>query len=170
MGTVSLPPLDGSATDQDVLLFLQALLQLQKPKLIVEAGTHLGHFTLVAAHMLRKNGIDGHVYTADIKEKAPVLEFIKHNELERYITYFIGDYLTMLTELELKDIDFAYIDSGPDATPGDRYTHYEMSKPLMAKGGLIICDDAPHFTFGDIVTKDAGVVLSAGRGLSIWER
>jgi len=159
----NLPPLDSIATDPETLEFLQALVIYQHPTLIVEAGTYLGHFAILAARGVP----DAIVYTAD------TCPYEWPQFMEPNIRFYLGDFTEMLPVLAPGTVDFAFIDSGPpfkDAWENDvRLRHYEAVKPYMKAGGLIVSHDmnATDWSGAETIRAEAGLRLVGGRGITI---
>ena len=167
---MKLPPLDSTATDKETLNFLAGLLQYTQPKLIVEAGTWKGHFSVKAAEMLPKC----RVFTSDTAnhfpdwEKLPDNLFFFKTDFEEMLSICVGD--------KFDFIDFAFIDSGPpfvqDFEAGIRLRHYEAVKPYMNKGGLIVSHDMNKTDWhgADKIIQEADLRLTGGRGITIWQK
>ena len=157
-----LPPLDDMATDLETLQFLNKFLVYVQPKIVVEAGTWKGHFSVVAAEYLPNS----RVYTADI---------FNHDlpKIQNLFAY-IGDFEEMLERIS-EPINFAYLDSGPPFFEGDelesgiRWRHYQAVKPLMAKGGLIVNHDmnSRDWNYAEDILADSSLYLPGGRGITI---
>ena len=154
--------LDEVATDAASLYFLFALISFLNPKVVVEAGTWKGHFSLTLAQIMPSIAI----YTAD------PIRFMKEPGL---LQYYQGDFVDMLESYKLDSIDLAYIDSGPpcssDWDHGIRWRHYQAVIPRMAPGGLIISHDMNDRDWegADKIFELASIYLSAGRGLTIQQ-
>src|SRR5258708_3945530 len=57
----------GMAIELEVGEFLNALVRMTKPSIVVETGTHKGFSTLMIAQALKANG-KGHLYTFDLTD------------------------------------------------------------------------------------------------------
>lgn len=154
--------LDEVATDADSLYFLLSLASFIKPKVVVEAGTWKGHFSLTLVTLMP----DIIVCTAD------PIRFMKDSGP---LQYYQGDFVDMLEVYKLDSINFAYIDSGPpcssDWDNGIRWRHYEAVLPRMAPGGLIVSHDMNDRDWegADKIYELASIYLPAGRGLTIQQ-
>ena len=157
----------GGGTETETLHFLYGLLKYMQPKVIVEAGTCRGDFTVLARHACP----EAEIYTADI---------FKHKwiaDLENLAMFFLGDFAKMLQEqLTDREIDFAFIDSGPPPTllppqleVGVRSRHYYAVKPYMRVGGIIAVHDTEKTDWSGAfsIIEDADIRLNRGRGLSL---
>ena len=157
---VGLSPPDDTATDMLTLGMLYQLLIYLQPKIIVEAGTWKGHFSVPAARLLPNSTI----YTADTYRHG--LPHINN------LHFFHGDFEIMLKDLNPM-VDFAFIDSGPPFVGEHeriiRWRHYEAVKPYMNKSGLIVSHDMnnrdwPH---AEDILADSSLYLPGGRGITI---
>lgn len=155
------------ATDHASLRFLFGLLTFIRPRVIVEAGTYRGDFTLVAAKLAEAWA--GEVYTADT---------IHYSELPDMpnLTYFHGDYGDMLPSVE-GEIEFAFVDSGPPCLDefdyGIRKRHYLATKKALKIGGIIAVHDTnkcSDWSYGEEIVEEAGVILRGGCGLTLWQK
>ena len=158
---------EGGGTETETLHFLYGLLKYMQPKVIVEAGTCRGDFTVLA----RIACPSAEIFTADI---------FKHKwiaDLGNLAMFFLGDFEKMLRELlQGREIDFAFIDSGPPPVllppqleAGVRLRHYDAVKPYMSKGGIIATHDTEKtdWTGALSITADADIRFNYGRGLSL---
>ena len=159
-------PVDiGHGTDGITLNFLAELLRYTQPKVIVEAGTYQGSFTLLAREVCP----DAIIHTADIHEHQ------WHGDVRAAADFFLGDFEDMIRQWPptfTTFIDFAFIDSGPAAgvpsEDGVRLRHYEAVKPYMT-GGIIATHDTAKTDWGGAkeIIADASIQLNCGRGLSL---
>lgn len=114
---------------------LKMLVQMARPRNIIEVGTFSGYSALCMAE-----GLDdgGHVYTFEINdEQEPFTRpWIENSPWADRITFIIGDAITGAKKLG-KRFDMAFID-------GDKRTYietYEALLPLMNAGGFILADN-----------------------------
>lgn len=114
---------------------LKILVQMARPRNIIEVGTFSGYSALCMAE-----GLDdgGHVYTFEINdEQEPFTRpWIENSPWADRITFIIGDAITGAKKLG-KRFDMAFID-------GDKRTYietYEALLPLMNAGGFILADN-----------------------------
>ena len=157
----------GGGTETETLHFLYGFLRYTQPKVIVEAGTCRGDFTVLARHACP----EAEIYTADI---------FKHkwiDDVRDIAAFFEGDFQKMLQVwLTGIEVDFAFIDSGPPPVlklpqhePGVRLRHYEAVLPYMAKGGIIATHDTVtrDWHAASKIVHEASIQLNCGRGLSL---
>lgn len=118
---------------------LKMLVQMVRPKNIIEIGTFSGYSALCLAEGLDD---DGHLYTFEINDEQEdfTRPWLENSELSDKITFIIGDAITEAPRLAANEhlfFDMAFLD-------GDKRTYvdcYEMLLPLMRKGGFILADN-----------------------------
>lgn len=161
---------------------LKMLVQMIKPKNVIEIGTFSGYSALCMAEGLDD---DGRVYTFEINdEQEPFTrKWIEESPWADRITFIIGDASVEAAKLGVQ-FDMAFLD-------GDKRTYvetYEALLPLMASGSFILADNTlwdghvidpdyerDHQTqgirrFNDYVAKDervTRVILPLRDGLTI---
>lgn len=174
---------------------LKMLVQMFRPKRILEVGTFSGYSALCMAEGLED---DGHLYTFEINDEIEdfTRPWIEGSSLADKITFIIGDAIEGVGNLaaslqaggysDSKDgvFDLAFID-------GDKRTYcetYEKILPLMTEGGIILADNTlwdghvcdPEYArdqqtqgvrrFNDMVRQDervSRVILPLRDGLTI---
>lgn len=135
---MSLPPYDLTATEPAQCELLASFIKCARPKIVVEAGTYLGHGAVWMGKALRWNGI-GHLWTADPYDTCQA-GLIADEKLDEWVTYCATDYLEMIEGMP--PIDMAYIDaSGPGHDASLRLIHLEATIPKLSDGGMIFVDD-----------------------------
>lgn len=176
-GVISTQGLDGHSADEETLMLLYGLVRYLKPALIVEAGTYKGHAALTMGLALRDGGIDGAVWTADVKDYGAV-QGVLQNDLQDYVQCYLGDFTAMLNgPLKDRTFRFAFIDSGLVADHSDkvapdiRSLHASVAYDLLAAGGVMVVDDmASEWTGVDEIRKRATMTLKTGRGMVLVQR
>ena len=157
----------GGDTEPETLHFLYSLLHYMQPKVIVEAGTCRGDFTILA----RNACPSADIYTADIFRHKWV------DNINDRAAFFHGDFEKMLKETFVgHEIDFAFIDSGPPPKlpppqfeAGVRIRHYNAVLPYMRADGIIATHDTAKtdWTGASSIIDDADIQFNCGRGLSL---
>ena len=114
---------------------LKMMVQMVRPRNIIEVGTFSGYSALCMAEGLEG---DGHLYTFEINdEQEPFTRpWIENSPWADRITFIIGDAITEAQKLG-KTFDMAFID-------GDKRTYietFEALLPLMSPGAIIIADN-----------------------------
>lgn len=114
---------------------LKMLVQMIRPKQILEVGTFSGYSALCMAEGLES---DGHLYTFEINDEQEdfTRQWIEQSPVADKITFLIGDAITEAPRLNIV-FDMAFID-------GDKRTYcetYEAVLPVIRKGGLIVADN-----------------------------
>ena len=114
---------------------LKMLVQMIRPKSILEVGTFSGYSALCMAEGL---DADGHLYTFEINDEQEdfTRPWIEQSSVADKITFIIGDAITEAPRLGVT-FDMAFID-------GDKRTYketYEMVLSILKPGGFIIADN-----------------------------
>jgi predicted O-methyltransferase YrrM len=114
---------------------LTMLVELIKPKNILELGTFTGYSAICLAHGLPENGllvtIDNNPEVEDLARK-----YFKISGLEEKIQFVIGNALKVVPDLNMK-FDMAFIDADKERLPN----YYQMVMEKMESGGLIVVDN-----------------------------
>ncbi len=114
---------------------LKMLVQMIRPKNILEVGTFSGYSALCMAEGLEG---DGHLYTFEINDEQEdfTRQWVEQSPVADRITFLIGDAMTEAPKLGIT-FDMAFID-------GDKRTYretYEALLPIVRQGGFIIADN-----------------------------
>ena len=121
---------------QSLLCFL---LQVKKPRRILEIGAAVGFSALL---MAENSGSDTKITTI---EKVPArIQKAKENfagcEISKKITLIEGDAVEILREMAMKEVggyDFIFM----DAAKGQYQLFYEAAKKLLARDGMLVSDN-----------------------------
>jgi predicted O-methyltransferase YrrM len=114
---------------------LKMLVQMIRPKNILEVGTFSGYSALSMAEGLEE---DGRLYTFEINDEMEdfTRPWIENSPVADKITFIIGDALTEAPKLGV-EFDMAFID-------GDKRTYcecYDMVLQVLRPGGYILADN-----------------------------
>ena len=114
---------------------LKMLVQMIRPKNILEVGTFSGYSAICMAEGLEA---DGHVYTFEINDEQEdfTRPWIEQSPVADKIEFIIGDAITEAPRLGIT-FDMAFID-------GDKRTYretYETVLALLRPGGFILADN-----------------------------
>ena len=114
---------------------LKMLVQMIRPKNILEVGTFSGYSAICMAEGLEA---DGHLYTFEINDEQEdfTRPWIEQSPVADKITFLIGDAITEAPKLGIQ-FDMAFID-------GDKRTYcdtYEAVLPLLHPGGFLLADN-----------------------------
>lgn len=168
---------------------LKMLVEMAKPKNVLEVGTFSGYSALCLAEGLMD---DGHLYTFEINDEQEdfTRKWIDESPFADRISFIIGNAIEEVPRLASEkgiEFDMAFID-------GDKRTYvetYEMVLPLMSRGGWIIADNTlwdghvidPDYLkdnqtkgikdFNDVVAKDdrvEKVMIPLRDGLTLIRR
>ena len=161
---------------------LKMLVQMIRPKNILEVGTFSGYSALCMAEGLEEGGM---VYTFEINDEQEdfTRPWIEQSPVADKIRFIIGDAVTEAPKLGIT-FDMAFID-------GDKRTYqetYEMALAVVRKGGFILADNTlwdghvvdPNYdrdpqtqgikTFNDYILEDTRVeqvILPLRDGLTL---
>ena len=121
------------------LLQLKMLVEMAKPRNVLEVGTFSGYSALCLAEGLSE---DAHLYTFEINDEQEdfTRKWIEGSPLSDRISFIIGNAIEEVPRIASEKgiaFDMAFID-------GDKRTYvetYEMVLPLMSKGGWILADN-----------------------------
>jgi caffeoyl-CoA O-methyltransferase len=113
--------------------FLQLLVRVIQPKLVLDIGTFTGYSALKLAEAL---GEDGKVKTFDIEERGLAKAFIAEAPYGNRIDFIIGPALESLSEIH-ETVDLVFI----DADKPNYLNYYKRSFELLRKGGVIVLDN-----------------------------
>lgn len=124
-----------ASNEPETALFIEALIKLNKPKNIVEIGTHMGFTTL---HMIRGSiGIGPEISTVDIEDKrSPFLD-----EFKGLYKFFEMDSLDFLKRES--GIDFIFIDGNHD--PYHVNSELWLLEPRLSKRSTVLIHDTILF-------------------------
>lgn len=114
---------------------LKMLVQMIRPKNIVEIGTFAGYSAICMAEGLEP---DGKVYTFEINDEQEdfTRPWIESSDVADRIEFIIGDAITEAPKLGV-EFDMAFVD-------GDKRTYlesYEMVLSILKPGGFILADN-----------------------------
>lgn len=114
---------------------LKMMVQMIKPKRILEVGTFSGYSAICMAEGLDE---DGRLYTFEINDEQEdfTRPWIENSPVADKIEFIIGDAITEAPKLGI-DFDMAFID-------GDKRTYvetYEMVLSIMKPDGIILADN-----------------------------
>jgi predicted O-methyltransferase YrrM len=128
-------PDDASAEDE-VTLFLRALVSLLKPRVVVETGTFHGFTTAALAEALRKNG-RGHVTSLELEPEpaAVARERLARADLSQTATVVVTSSLEWIPP---DPIDFLFLDAGAGWHRASEYLHF---RPYMHTGTVVAVHD-----------------------------
>ena len=128
--------------------FLSLISKLVNPSNILEIGTFTGYSALCLAEGLVPNG---RLITIDVNEELEKFtrSYFEKSAYSQQIDYRIGDARELIPTFREIKFDLVFI----DANKQSYQIYYDLVKPLVQKGGLIIADNIlwdgkvpdPHF-------------------------
>ena len=114
---------------------LSMISKLVNPKHILEIGTYTGYASLCLAEGLREDGtldtIDNNEELYDFQKK-----YFEQSQWKGQITQHLGNALDIIPAL-IKKFDLVFIDADKE----NYINYFEMTVPLMNKGGIILSDN-----------------------------
>jgi caffeoyl-CoA O-methyltransferase len=115
--------------------FLEFLVRLAQPRLVLELGTFTGYSSISMAPALPEGG---RIVTCDIDERAVAIarRYAEEAGVVDRIEYRLGPGLETIAGLD-GPFDFVFIDADKDGY----VDYYEAVLPKLADGGLIIADN-----------------------------
>ncbi len=134
---------------------LEMLSYVIQPQRILEIGTFTGFSALCLSKGLVKGG---HLHTIEIREEDATVaqNFFDRAGLNSQITVHIGDALKIIPQLE-EQWDLVFI----DADKVSYIEYYQLTLPLVKKGGFIIADNVlfhGHVLDDEIKGKNAKAI------------
>ncbi|MFC2133349.1 O-methyltransferase [Bacteroidota bacterium] len=115
--------------------FLEQLILIHKPKHVLEIGTAIGYTTIKIARIMPEEGL---IDTIEIsRDNIPIVEnFIKRSNLGRKVNLIEGDAFKIIPTLRSK-YDLIFLDADKE----DYIKLFEISLPLLKKGGVMFVDN-----------------------------
>lgn len=115
--------------------FLELLVKMHNPKVILEIGTYTGYSGICMARGLATNG---KLITLDINDEiAPMVKgFFEKSGLAHQIDYRLGNAMDIIPTLE-GNFDMAFI----DADKANYIKYYDLIIDRMNPGGIIMADN-----------------------------
>ncbi|GAB3795148.1 O-methyltransferase [Virgibacillus kimchii] len=115
--------------------FVTQLIQMQKPKTILEIGTAIGYSALRMAEAFHHAKVT--TIERDINRYYQAKENVKRLNKENQIELIYGDAMEVLPSLPPESFEMIFI----DAAKG-KYKHFfELSHPLLKYNGIILSDN-----------------------------
>ncbi len=114
---------------------LKMLVQMIRPKQVLEIGTYSGYSALCMAEGLEEGALL-HTFEINDEQEDFTRPWIENSPYSEKIRFYIGDALERVPQLDIL-FDLAFID-------GDKrmyLDYYEMTLGYLAKGGYILADN-----------------------------
>lgn len=114
---------------------LKMFVRMMQPLRILELGTYTGYATLCMAEALNDDGL---IYTVEINDEMEdfIHKYLSRSPYKDKVRLLIGDALKVVPQLD-QTFDMVFIDA--DKRLYSEY--YDMVKPLVRSGGLILADN-----------------------------
>lgn len=115
--------------------FLEILISIVNPKRVLEIGTAIAYSSIRIARNLKKKGV---VHTIEKSKDNIVLAkgYISKSAVEEKIIILEGNAFEIIPKLE-KKYDFIFL----DADKNEYSRLFELSVPIMKKGGVLFIDN-----------------------------
>jgi predicted O-methyltransferase YrrM len=159
---------DGMATEVEVLEFLESLVRMLKPRVIVETGTYLGHGTLHLARAAAHNTVDGlvgsEVHTAEVDDECRLKAegYLVSLNLASFVTFHPTTGVEMI-EAVSSPIDFAFLDSDLETRIGEMRELF----PKMSKSCVVAVHDTSTFHAKHGGPRDPFLAFAKDHGMQI---
>ena len=120
---------------KDSIWFLEIIINLLKPKFVLELGTAIAYSSIRIARNLNEKSV---IYTIEKSKDnlAIAKENIKKSGYDKKINLIFGNALEVLPKLDEK-FDLVYL----DADKLDYKNLFDLTLPLLKKGGVIFVDN-----------------------------
>ncbi len=120
---------------RDSAKLMEILIQMKRPKRVLELGTAIAYTTIRIARNLKKEAV---IHTIEFSKDNAKLseENIKKSGVEEKIKLFFGDAKEVMPTLE-KKYDFIYLDADKE----DYLDLFELAMKLLKKKGVIFVDN-----------------------------
>ena len=125
---------------------LKMFTRMVQPRLVVELGTFSGYSALCIAEGL-EDGAVLHTFEIYDEQEDFTRPWIEGSAYADKIQFHIGDTLQLIPQMDLKDIDLAFV----DADKRHYVEFYEMLLPRVRQGGIIIADNT--LWYGHVVEE-----------------
>lgn len=157
------------ATEGEVLELLCALIQVEKPEVVVETGTFAGHGTRAIQEGLQLNA-KGHLWTVECDPE--LCEQYAEMELDQ-VTFVCADSVEWAGDPTCSlPIDFAFVDCAED--PSGRVEVFARLLPKIRAGGVICAHDTDFYRYDDYLKRLVEIAgpyslhIPALNGFTIW--
>lgn len=114
---------------------LRMLVEMIRPRTVVEIGTYSGYSALSMAAGMTKEGT---IYTFEINDEQEEFTrpWLEKSPYPGRIRMIVGDVMTLLPPMQLT-VDLAFV----DGNKRDYAAYYEMLFPMIRPGGYILADN-----------------------------
>lgn len=114
---------------------LRMLMQMIRPRIVVEIGTYSGYSALAMASGMDKGSV---VYTFEVNDEQECFTrpWLEQAPYDARVEMIVGNIFELLPPMQL-DIDVAFI----DANKREYVEYYELLMPFMHSGSVILADN-----------------------------
>lgn len=117
---------------------LKMLVQMIRPRTVLEIGTYSGYSALCIAEGLTEDGAMLHTFEINDEQEEFTRPWLENSPYAHRIRFYIGDVAQALPQMpELQALDCVFM----DANKRHYVQYYDLVMPYLNKGGYIIADN-----------------------------
>ena len=140
---------------------LTMLTRMIRPRLAVELGTFSGYSALCIAEGMEP-GTRLHTFEIYDEQEDFTRPWLERSPQADRISFHIGDALHLIPEMDLRDIDMAFIDADKRCYAD----FYEMLLPRIRPGGFLLADNT--LWYGHVLEEDTPATDRQTRGIKAF--
>ena len=114
---------------------LRMLMQMVRPRTVVEIGTYSGYSALAMASGMPRGGVV-HTFEVNDEQECFTRPWLEGAPYEARVEMWVGNVFELLPPMQLQ-VDVAYI----DANKRESVDYYDLLMPFMHSGSLLLADN-----------------------------
>ena len=114
---------------------LRMLMQMVRPRTVVEIGTYSGYSALAMASGMPRGGVV-HTFEVNDEQECFTRPWLEGAPYEARVEMWVGNVFELLPPMQLQ-VDVAYI----DANKREYVDYYDLLMPFMHSGSLLLADN-----------------------------
>lgn len=114
---------------------LRMLMQMVRPRTVVEIGTYSGYSALAMASGMSRGGVV-HTFEVNDEQECFTRPWLEGAPYEARVEMWVGNVFELLPPMQLQ-VDVAYI----DANKREYVDYYDLLMPFMHSGSLLLADN-----------------------------
>ena len=114
---------------------LRMLMQMVRPRTVVEIGTYSGYSALAMASGMPRGGVV-HTFEVNDEQECFTRPWLEGAPYEARVDMWVGNVFELLPPMQLQ-VDVAYI----DANKREYVDYYDLLMPFMHSGSLLLADN-----------------------------
>ena len=114
---------------------LRMLMQMVRPRTVVEIGTYSGYSALAMASGMPRGGVV-HTFEVNDEQECFTRPWLEDAPYEARVEMWVGNVFELLPPMQLQ-VDVAYI----DANKREYVDYYDLLMPFMHSGSLLLADN-----------------------------